>query len=145
MFSCSSRLVMPRHCIQTNSVVVLFCMSFLLLEYYVVSSFEILSTLPSSKLTSSKVVRVSRRSIIQNYIVTSWSSSSPSSASSLSSSSLDEFDPTLAYLIQQEDQRQKNGLELIASENFVSSNVRCVLGSCLTNKYSEGNGTCTTI
>jgi glycine hydroxymethyltransferase len=49
-----------------------------------------------------------------------------------------EFDPQLALLIDAEDQRQRVGLELIASENFASKAVREALGSCLTNKYSEG-------
>lgn len=53
-------------------------------------------------------------------------------------SSLASFDPELAALIDAEDARQTNGLELIASENFVSHAVREALGSCLTNKYSEG-------
>lgn len=53
---------------------------------------------------------------------------------------LDEFDPEIAQWIKAEDQRQRNGLELIASENFASQAVRAVLGSCLTNKYSEGGG-----
>ncbi|MDE6715867.1 MAG: serine hydroxymethyltransferase, partial [Muribaculaceae bacterium] len=35
-------------------------------------------------------------------------------------------------------QRQKKGIELIASENFVSDNVMRAMGSCLTNKYAEG-------
>jgi glycine hydroxymethyltransferase len=52
--------------------------------------------------------------------------------------SLDEFDPDLADLIRAEERRQRVGLELIASENFCSPAVRQVLGSCLTNKYSEG-------
>jgi glycine hydroxymethyltransferase len=54
--------------------------------------------------------------------------------------SLEEFDPELAAMVQAEDHRQRKGLELIASENFVSQAVRQVLGSCLTNKYSEGGG-----
>ena len=41
-------------------------------------------------------------------------------------------------LIQQEKQRQTHGLELIASENFVSENVMKAMGSVLTNKYAEG-------
>lgn len=41
-------------------------------------------------------------------------------------------------LIAREYQRQKNGLELIASENFVSNQVMEAMGSCLTNKYAEG-------
>ncbi len=41
-------------------------------------------------------------------------------------------------LIQQEHSRQKRGLELIASENFVSNQVMEAMGSVLTNKYAEG-------
>ena len=40
--------------------------------------------------------------------------------------------------IQQEEQRQKYNIELIASENFCSDEVREAVGSCLTNKYAEG-------
>lgn len=58
---------------------------------------------------------------------------------STSTSPLDNFDPELARMIQDEDRRQRVGLELIASENFASAAVREALGSCLTNKYSEGN------
>src|SRR5574344_3168456 len=41
-------------------------------------------------------------------------------------------------LIQKEKERQNNGLELIASENFVSNDVLSAVGSVLTNKYAEG-------
>lgn len=41
-------------------------------------------------------------------------------------------------LIKEEGNRQRNGIELIASENFVSENVMKATGSCLTNKYAEG-------
>lgn len=41
-------------------------------------------------------------------------------------------------LIGQEDHRQLSGIELIASENFVSDQVMAAAGSCLTNKYAEG-------
>ena len=41
-------------------------------------------------------------------------------------------------LINKEHQRQKNGIEVIASENFVSDDVMRATGSCLTNKYAEG-------
>ena len=40
--------------------------------------------------------------------------------------------------IKQEQERQANTIELIASENFVSDNVMAAVGSCLTNKYAEG-------
>ena len=41
-------------------------------------------------------------------------------------------------LIEQEHLRQQKGMELIASENFVSDEVMEAMGSCLTNKYAEG-------
>ena len=41
-------------------------------------------------------------------------------------------------LIDQEKQRQSEGLELIPSENYVSADVLRAMGSILTNKYSEG-------
>lgn len=41
-------------------------------------------------------------------------------------------------LIKQEQDRQNHGIELIASENYASKNVRLVTGSILTNKYAEG-------
>ena len=47
-------------------------------------------------------------------------------------------DPTIYRLIAKEFNRQKNGLELIASENFTSQSVFDCLGSVFTNKYSEG-------
>ncbi|KAH8394390.1 hypothetical protein KR222_001125, partial [Zaprionus bogoriensis] len=49
-----------------------------------------------------------------------------------------ESDPELADLILKEKERQREGLEMIASENFTSLAVLESLGSCLTNKYSEG-------
>ncbi len=47
-------------------------------------------------------------------------------------------DIDLFALIEHEQQRQKRGIELIASENFVSMQVMEAMGSCLTNKYAEG-------
>lgn len=47
-------------------------------------------------------------------------------------------DTVIFDLIQKEYDRQKNGIELIASENFVSPQVMEAQGSCLTNKYAEG-------
>jgi glycine hydroxymethyltransferase len=52
--------------------------------------------------------------------------------------SLSTFDPEMFELVKKEKLRQKRGLELIASENFTSRAVLETLGSCLTNKYSEG-------
>jgi glycine hydroxymethyltransferase len=47
-------------------------------------------------------------------------------------------DTRIFDLIEQEKQRQLNGIELIASENFVSDQVLEAMGSCMTNKYAEG-------
>ena len=47
-------------------------------------------------------------------------------------------DTTIFSLIEKEHQRQMRGIELIASENFVSDQVMAAMGSCLTNKYAEG-------
>jgi len=47
-------------------------------------------------------------------------------------------DPAVYEIIKREEQRQKEGIELIASENYVSKAVLEAMGSILTNKYSEG-------
>lgn len=47
-------------------------------------------------------------------------------------------DTMIQQLIQEELERQQNGIELIASENFTSPQVMQAMGSCLTNKYAEG-------
>lgn len=51
---------------------------------------------------------------------------------------LTQTDPTIAGFLQQELQRQRDHLELIASENFTSPAVLAAQGSVLTNKYAEG-------
>ena len=47
-------------------------------------------------------------------------------------------DNAIFELIEREHVRQKEGIELIASENYVSDEVMRAMGSCLTNKYAEG-------
>ena len=54
------------------------------------------------------------------------------------SRSLFEADPLIANAIDSEVRRQHEGLELIASENFVSEAVLEAMGSVFTNKYAEG-------
>ncbi len=49
-----------------------------------------------------------------------------------------ERDTQIFDIIEQENLRQHKGIELIASENFVSDQVMQAMGSCLTNKYAEG-------
>lgn len=51
---------------------------------------------------------------------------------------LKESDPEVWNIIEKERVRQREGIELIASENFTSMAVMDALGSCMTNKYSEG-------
>src|SRR5258707_7984022 len=51
---------------------------------------------------------------------------------------LADIDPLIADAIDHEVARQANGLELIASENFVSEAVLAAAGSVFTNKYAEG-------
>lgn len=58
--------------------------------------------------------------------------------SKMYSNNLKEFDEEVWGIINKEYLRQVNGIELIASENFVSKPVLQALGSCMTNKYSEG-------
>ncbi|HNZ85897.1 MAG TPA: serine hydroxymethyltransferase, partial [Paludibacteraceae bacterium] len=47
-------------------------------------------------------------------------------------------DTAIFEIIEKEKKRQLKGIELIASENFVSEQVMEAMGSCLTNKYAEG-------
>ena len=51
---------------------------------------------------------------------------------------LKKIDNEIYQALVDEQKRQREGLELIASENYVSENVLGVVGSCLTNKYAEG-------
>jgi glycine hydroxymethyltransferase len=51
---------------------------------------------------------------------------------------LQDSDPTVADIIRREQDRQRLGLELIASENYTSAAVLEAMGSVLTNKYAEG-------
>ncbi|XP_027071218.1 serine hydroxymethyltransferase 3, chloroplastic [Coffea eugenioides] len=60
------------------------------------------------------------------------------SGSSFEDFNLSESDPEVQSIIDKEKERQFKSLELIASENFTSRAVMEAVGSCLTNKYSEG-------
>ena len=55
-----------------------------------------------------------------------------------SSHTLDRIDPEIAAVIQAENRRQEDHIELIASENYASPAVMAAQGSQLTNKYAEG-------
>jgi glycine hydroxymethyltransferase len=54
------------------------------------------------------------------------------------STTLESYDPDLAKAINQEERRQEEHIELIASENYASPRVMAAQGSVLTNKYAEG-------
>lgn len=56
----------------------------------------------------------------------------------MTTSALQTFDPALHHAIQEERTRQRDGLELIASENYTSAAVLEAVGTVLTNKYAEG-------
>lgn len=56
----------------------------------------------------------------------------------LNTNELADVDPEIYTIIKQEEQRQEDHIELIASENYVSSAVLEAQGSVLTNKYAEG-------
>ena len=62
----------------------------------------------------------------------------PNAAISSLQRSLADTDPELADAVRQEARRQADGVELIASENFVSAAVLEAAGSVMTNKYAEG-------
>lgn len=62
----------------------------------------------------------------------------PAQQRTLANASLADTDPEMYALVNDEKRRQRSCLELIASENFTSRAVMEVNGSCLTNKYSEG-------
>ena len=51
---------------------------------------------------------------------------------------IENYDPIVAQMMNRELERQQDGLELIASENFASPAVIAAMGSVLTNKYAEG-------
>ncbi|MBE7062040.1 MAG: serine hydroxymethyltransferase, partial [Clostridiales bacterium] len=56
----------------------------------------------------------------------------------INTSRIKKADPELYASLEKELNRQRNNIELIASENFVSENVMLAVGSVLTNKYAEG-------
>jgi glycine hydroxymethyltransferase len=64
--------------------------------------------------------------------------SSPSSLASTRERGLSQVDPEVFAAIENEQRRQHEGFELIASENFVSEAVLEAAGSVFTNKYAEG-------
>jgi glycine hydroxymethyltransferase len=59
-------------------------------------------------------------------------------AAASESLTLSSDDPEVYSILCDEYERQRCGIELIASENFASANIMGALGSCMTNKYSEG-------
>ena len=107
-----------------------------------VSAFQSLPTIHHQ--TSCSKIDVSLRTILDELqtTISKPTDDDEEEATVTSKSLLSDIDPEINKLIGLEDNRQRYGLELIASENFVSKAVKEVLGSCLTNKYSEGQGVC---
>ena len=75
-----------------------------------------------------------------SYTMAELSPVNPSGAGSVPapSGALRKADPEIFDVVQAEEKRQREGIELIASENFTSRAVMEAQGSCLTNKYAEG-------
>ena len=86
-----------------------------------------------SKQDTDRTGRTNHRGSGDNWMITwsEWDRCPPGSA-------LRDADPDISRLIDREIERQNDGLELIASENFVSPAVLEAMGSPLTNKYAEG-------
>ncbi|XP_009591252.1 serine hydroxymethyltransferase 3, chloroplastic-like [Nicotiana tomentosiformis] len=85
-------------------------------------------------------VKPCRASPIEGSLLTGSPTSSVSvgAESSFEDYGVSEADPDVRAIIDKEKKRQFRSLELIASENFTSRAVMEAVGSCLTNKYSEG-------
>jgi len=86
---------------------------------------------------------ISRGGGSSSYTMADLSHQNPASSSgpplgSATGSALRKADPEIFDVIQAEEKRQREGIELIASENFTSRAVMEAQGSCLTNKYAEG-------
>ncbi|GAB4854428.1 Serine hydroxymethyltransferase 3, chloroplastic [Ancistrocladus abbreviatus] len=94
--------------------------------------------------TNISLCKLSRKFPSVNSLVTGRSPSSVSvpapeiGGCSFKDYGLSEADPEVRSIIDKEKDRQFRSLELIASENFTSRAVMEAVGSCLTNKYSEG-------
>lgn len=85
-----------------------------------------------SAVDNSKDVQVIRQNVEE------FSRNFPKMSGDMLTSRLSEVYPEVYKLIQKEKSRQREGLEMIASENFTSVGVLECMGSCLNNKYSEG-------
>lgn len=83
-------------------------------------------------------INMMRSNKLNSQFKTSVSSIKSRSFASGAIKGLKEVDPETYDIIQKEKNRQRIGLEMIASENFTSQAVLEAVGSCLINKYSEG-------
>ncbi|KAK7678745.1 glycine hydroxymethyltransferase shm1 [Cerrena zonata] len=89
------------------------------------------STLRSLRFQSRRVPAASSVNAARNYALSA-------NAQALISKSVQDVDPEMASILKQEQERQKNSITLIPSENFTSKAVMDLLGSAMQNKYSEG-------
>lgn len=86
-----------------------------------------------------KRITISKGSLLSKYSnLLSRSYALNSSELNLLTKHVNEIDPEMADILQQEKQRQKSSITLIPSENFTSQAVMDLLGSPMQNKYSEG-------
>lgn len=95
------------------------------------------TTIKTAPLRLATALLVSRP-IRRSFNISQLQTSATRMSESMLKADLRDSDPDLYELIKQEKDRQRSGLEMIASENFTSQSVLQTIGSCLTNKYSEG-------
>src|SRR3989338_6171666 len=91
-----------------------------------------------SVIESGSVLKSNNESGSKNEVGKMSSKSRGISRAIMNNNDLQEFDPEVYQVIRNEIKRQNHGIELIASENFVSKAVMQAMGTVLTNKYSEG-------
>ena len=91
-----------------------------------------------SVIESGSVLKSNNESGSKNEVGKMSSKSRGISRAIMNNNDLQEFDPEVYQVIRSEIKRQNHGIELIASENFVSKAVMQAMGTVLTNKYSEG-------
>ena len=94
--------------------------------------------IPSSAVSVNRALPRRAGPPVMQHVATAPDAATDATLPGQASALLHAEDPEVAALIDAEAARQRDGLELIASENFASAPVREALGSIMTNKYSEG-------
>ena len=99
---------------------------------------SVLAFVEQTEIPASAISRSGGSSSYSMADLSSHAATGSSSAGAQPSGGLRKVDPEIFDTIQAEEKRQREGIELIASENFTSRAVMEAQGSCLTNKYAEG-------